>query len=109
MDKFAPFKNRTEYQQALFRFNHPQHKEAMELRENSLHPKSDFKLITKDQQKQKIETEIQKMENFKKQKMPRGQRQKLLEEELKGDIEGVRDARKWRIETEYGVKLEIEL
>ena len=47
------------------------------------------------------------MENFK--RMPRGQRQKLLEEELKGDIEGVRDARKWRIETEYGVKLEIEL
>mgnify|MGYP003424959351 CR=1 FL=1 len=46
MDKFAPFKNRTEYQQALFRFNHPQHKEAMELRENRLHPKSDFKLST---------------------------------------------------------------
>lgn len=46
MNKYLPFNSRTEYEQALFSFKHPQHKVAMELRERRLHPKSDFKLNT---------------------------------------------------------------
>ncbi len=35
--KYLPFNNREEYEQALLRFNHPLHKEAMQLREKRKH------------------------------------------------------------------------
>lgn len=44
-----------------------------------------------------------------KKRAPRGQKQKLLLEELKSDIEGVMKAREWRVRTQRAVKLYIKL